>query len=126
MKYAIKYYMTPEDIAEKIMDICADIGPARGYRYEELISKPRLQTIAEMAEAIRDGISEHEKLQLADEEQFARVSEVLEWWNCHEANIAFSFLFGDSCAFFDALATVHCLGQEHAIYNKLEYSRGVY
>lgn len=119
MKYAIKYYRTPEQIADIVKESCANIGPRRGYTGNDYDGARRVSDIAKMTNAIRENISEHERLQLADLEQFEAVYNILEWDNFHTENIAFCLAFGDGCYLLDALKTVHVMGQNHAIYNKL-------
>lgn len=126
MKYAIKYYATPYEIAEEVAGLCSNIGPARGYTMEQYDGPRRLHDIAEMAEALRDGISQHERLQLCDPEQFYAVYKALESENYHTENLALALAFGDSGAVFDALQAVHHMGQSYAIGKKLQYPELVF
>ena len=126
MKYAIKYYYTPDEIADEVKRICSDIHPCKGYTMSEYDGPRRIENISRMVCALHENIREHEKLQLADEDQFNAVYQILEWDNWHTENIAFSLAFGNESAVFNALQNVHYMGQSYAIYNNLKRPELVY
>lgn len=122
MKYAIKYYYTPEEIAEKVKSICAGVGPVHGYTGKQYDGARRVSDIAEMLHRLNDceNVDLNLRLQLADEEQFEAVYNILEWDNYHTENIAFSLAFGDEWATLSALQSIQYMGQSYAIYNGLD------
>ena len=122
MKYAIKYYYTPEEIAEKVKAICAGVGPVHGYTGKQYDGARRVSDIAEMLHRLNqiENVDINLRLQLADEEQAEAVIEILEADNCHTENLAFSLAFGDEYHTLMALEAVHYMGQSYAIYNDLD------
>ena len=122
-KYAINYYLTPEEIADQVITICDIFSPRDGYTMKDYYSGKRLENIARMVYTMHDGLGEidhHERMQLEDEEQFNAVYKILECENAHTASLAFSIAFGDEWAIENALKTIHHMGQAHAIYNDLQ------
>lgn len=122
MKYAIKYYYTPEEIADKVKEICAGVRPAHGYAGNDYEGARRVSDIAEMLHRLNqhENIDTNLRLQLADHEQFEAVYNILEWDNFHTENIAFALAFGDEWDVLGALQSVHYMGQSFAIYGKLD------
>ena len=110
---------TAEEWARFVNYTCADFCPPRGYTMNDYNGRARLENIAGMIENMRINVTYSEALQLMNRETFDEVSSILEWDNCHTENIAFSLAFGDADAILEALQTVHCMGQSHAIDNKL-------
>ena len=118
-------YYEPEEIAETIADICAPHMPARGYTGDEYNGARRVQAIAEAVDALHDNTPPAVRAQLTHPETFEAVHAVLEWYNCHTENIAFTLAFGDGAAVFDALQTVHMMGQAYAIDAGAEHPRAL-
>jgi hypothetical protein len=125
MKYAIKYHYTPEELADKIVNVCENAIRQNGYNMREYYGRERLEDVAAIVESLHTGIDQNEQLQLADSEQFETVYKILECNNYHTENMGFCLAFGDASQVFDVLKSIHYFGQCHAIYNDFKHAQAI-